>query len=110
MASDELVHDADAGSNKFVLGLAAELRYLGEGNIGVIETAERECRSDFKGGGRAQAGTDWDLSVDEQVRAREFLSTLLKGVSYSQRIVAPGSCPALGQMVDIELKVTGKLL
>ena len=78
-AGDELVHDSDAGADKTVLSLTAELGNLGQRQLRLAQAHQSKRGGDFESRGGAQSRGNGNLAVYKQVRALKLMPPLPKG-------------------------------
>jgi hypothetical protein len=109
-----LVHDSDAGADKGILSLPAELGDLGERQACFARRRAHAHKGqrgrDFDGRGGTESRADWDFAVHQQVRCLQFETAPQKDAGDAKHIVTPTAGAALGQVVEIKLEIAREFL
>src|SRR5215469_6549338 len=89
VAGDKLIHDANAGTRKFVLGFLAQAGQFRKVTDETALVEERKADSDFDSGRGAEAGAERNVARDEKIRAVKTLPSPSERPSDAERVVAP---------------------
>src|SRR6266704_1651667 len=104
---DKLVHDADARAHEFVLCSLAKPCYGLQWHCYVSQRQKSECSCYLNRSRGTESRADGDLSVYQEVGARNRATGLLQNGCHTDHVIAPGVKPHRRQVCKIEFKHFG---
>ncbi len=94
----ELIHDAAADAYPgAVFGCLGEEGDFFWGEAGVGGVVEEGCGADFEGGGGAEAGSEGDVTLDEDVMGGDGVAFLLELIEDGEEVAVPSGVGVLGK-------------
>ena len=108
-AGNKLVHDADSGSYKLVFGRLAQSCDIGKGQLRSVEAHQCERTGHLDCCRRTESGADRNLTPYQQAGARHRMSAALKHYSYAQNVIGPNPLAAVGEIIQGNFELLGKL-